>query len=400
MAVVVKSWLIVVILLIILLITGGAAAQNQDDEGLIDDIIAYDQPVSGTITEAAIFDVWRFQANAGDVVLVQMQAADGLAPLIGIRDRSGNVISSTEVDYAGEPLPPAEPNSMVTLEFHAPQSGEYAIVATRVGRLDGTTQGSYTLILRRLDSQTINRQAVEFRCGTQLVRTVATLEFTPGQNEEDFRVQVYGIDGFEPAIGVVAGLNRAVNECAADPAGAEGDTVIWETEMTVEPESPHAAAFTIGGGELLQDVTLTLASKTPGRYMAIITGFTLLPQDGEDQIMVRIGPSALGTEMRIYMVKLGSSRLDPVIVIPEQRDELEFRCDDAGRFACADVPSIAGFGAVFADGQAVIGSSLDAGVRLQPDDVERIVIELTSTNPNASGDYALVIFGELPQIGE
>lgn len=373
---------------------------QEDDEGTIDDFIGYNQPVTATITEAAIFDVWRFQLNSGDIVVAEMQASDGLAPLLGIRDRSGNVITSTEVDYTGEPVPPAEPNSTIALEFRAPETGEYAIVATRAGRLDGTSEGTYTLTLRRLDPTTTDLQAVEFRCGTDLVRTVATLEFTPGIDEEDFRVQVYGFDGFEPAIRVVAGVDRGVDECAADPAGVEGDTVVWDTEYTVEAESPNAAAFTVGGGDLLQDVTLTLASGEPGRYMAIITGFTLLQREREDIIQVRVGPSALGTELRIYMVKVGSSRLDPVLVVPEQGERLEFRCDDAGRFSCEPVPPVEGFGATFANGDSVIGGRLDAGAVLLPPDVSRILIELTSSNPNASGDYALIIFGELPETGE
>ena len=389
-----KHWFF---LLCFLLISGVLTAQTED-EGTIDDIIVFNQPETATITEAYIFDVWRFQGVEGDIILAEMQASDGLAPLIGVRNPAGDVIASTDFDENGNALPPAEPNSTVSLQYTIESSGQYALVATRAGRLEGTTEGSYTITLSRIQDTTSDLQAVEFRCGRDIVRTVATLEFSPNIGEEDYRVRVYGFDGFQPAIRVQAGTEQAVDECAADPSGAMGDTAIWDEEITYEPDSPYAASFRIGGGELLEDVTLTLAGSAPGRYMAIISGFNLAGIDGA--IRLRMGPASLGTEMLVYMTKDGVSRIDPVIYIPQQGDTLDRRCDDAGRLACDDIPALTGLGAHFMNGESIIGTAFDAGIRFSPDDVNRILIEFMSNNPNAMGNYAIVIFGELPETGE
>jgi hypothetical protein len=93
------------------------------------------------------------------------------------------------------------------------------------------------------------------------------------------------------------------------------------------------------------------------------------------------------------MVGVGAnSRLDPFMRFADSRNG----CDDAGRRACADVPPVTGAGVVFGAGGSVTGDRFDAGLSFEPGTLGWREIALGSFSGSTSGDYALLITGELP----
>jgi hypothetical protein len=150
------------------------------------------------------------------------------------------------------------------------------------------------------------------------------------------------------------------------------------------------------GGNDLGVITVTFGAvdNLPGHYLAIVGGFSITPSDEIDS--VRLHPGALTnreTAMQVYMVGVGSnSRLDPLMRLADG----SVTCDDAGRRACANVPSINGAGVVFNLGGNVTGDRFDAGLNFPVGSLGWQNIELGSFSGDTGGEYALVFVGELP----
>ena len=109
--------------------------------------IAIDVPVLDRIPDAAPFDIWAFSAVAGEQYRADMQAAGGLAPLLGLRASSGDIIVASNQFNDGT-TQDAEPDDLVTIFFEIPSDGEYALIATRVGT-DGVPRREVTPCLCR-----------------------------------------------------------------------------------------------------------------------------------------------------------------------------------------------------------------------------------------------------------
>jgi hypothetical protein len=395
---------LLILLIGCVLMTGPAYAQDDEptfDPGADSATIAplpFDRPVTDTISEAAIFDRWTFQLNEGDQIVITMTASDGLAPLVGITDASREVIAATNIGPEGDPLPPAEPDSTITLEYTAQRDGEHAAIATRAGNMDGTTTGSYTLTVTRVGSRLDALQPVEFRCGEDsLAQTVLTVDFTANQAMDAFRISAYGLDDFAPALNVLAAAGQ-VDDCSVDPQGMAGDTAHFTGEITrtYEADSPAAARYGLSGGAALGRVQMTLGtiSAGTGPFMLVIQGFNLSSPGDVNAFEIRHGPAFVNTPFQVYMVKDGASRIDPVLQVIDAEETLLFACDDAGVRDCDVVPSADGIGVTFADETVVRGDRLSAGVTLAPGDVERQILRLRSRNPYALGDYAIIIIGD------
>lgn len=401
---------ILAILFIFLMVMGAVAAQDDEsaDDVATDGFISYGQTVEDTITARSTFDRFTFVANGGDIIRVTMVAADGLAPLVGISDPSRDVIArSDRLNADGEALPDAEVDSTATLEFVVPQAGEYAVVASRVGLADGDTTGSYTLTLERTGTTSADDgpglQAMDFRCESLVANTLLTVEFPGRPGDDVYQFSVYGLDGLIPLPDFVAMDGDAFN-CTRDFQKMPGDRYIWPGEdARVVPETgenPPFAQMGVSGAEILEIITLTLGGLQDaytGRYMLVIDGLSLALPGEEDAIRVRLGPLAVESTITVYMVAYGRTRIDPVIVY-EIDDETTIVCDDAGGRGCEDVPSFEGAG-VIQDfyGKAILGDRLDAGFTYAPGTVDPGVLIMSSRNENATGPYAIVIIGEVPE---
>ena len=390
--------------LLVLFISNMVHAQDPTADQITDDVIFFNEPVQDTITQRSIYDRWRFYATEGATFIITMEAADGLAPLIGIFGPGGDIIAASNIDESGEFTADAEPNSTIELRFTASESREYAIIATRVGNEQGTTTGTYILNVEQIPVTDQNDiQDVTFRCGQEIATTATTFEFFGSADIETYRISVYGLDGFHPVIRAIAGIDRDLTDCTDDAQQMTGDqfTLPGEGEetITLADEMPeNAAQLSLRGGDLLNRVEVTIGSidGAGGRYMVVIEGFTLMAGQ-QDSLNVRLGPLASETDLLVYMVHVGSTRLDPLLTWLSADDSADdVVCDDAGRRGCENVPSFEDSGVILNDGTVIIGDRFDAGLRLAPGNLDRMTLVFSSRNPNAAGPYSTILIGELP----
>jgi hypothetical protein len=353
--------------------------------------ITYNVVVEESISDAGSFDWWQLQAAPGDQIAIRMTGDDGLAPLIGILDAGGTLLARSA---------DGTPNGTVTLEFTIPEDGQYTIVATRVGLVDGTTTGRYTLRVERLNSSAPvvdpRYQEVVFRCRDFEVTTAVTLRLQADDGDSDsYRLTVYGIDGFRPAIRVVVS-EQNTDFCIGTDDDAAGASITLPDEPAHVSAADDAAQVAINsGGVELGEIMLIIGGigEATGRYIALLEGVAIEPAADTDEIGVRMGalPAERDSSLRVYMVSAGANnRLDPTLAWLDE----DGRCDDAGRRGCEAIPPIVGMSVVFPEGNRIDGDRFDAGLILADGDPHRL--EARSFNGGTSGAYALALIGELP----
>ncbi|MCA9904999.1 MAG: hypothetical protein KC547_14185 [Anaerolineae bacterium] len=382
------KWRSVFVLLLVLL----AAVQGVNAQSSAGDI-AYGLSVNGTLTNDVLFQLWRFEAHAGDNLRVGMQASGGLAPLIGILDSGGDLVAAS---------PDGAVDAGVTVTYTIPADGVYTLVATRVGRDQGTTTGSYVLSLALVNPPApgSNAREVTFRCGTAEIASALKIVLDSSLVVEgvNYRINVYGLDGFQTTVHITSDL-EITNYCRRGNDHTGGDYIVLPGETPViidEALQANTFELDIEQPEVLGDVNIVIGSEdaAAGRYLAVITGLSIDAPGEQDFVQFEVGPLAAQADVLVYAVAVdaANSRLDPYVRLYPN----DTGCDDAGRRGCEDVPSIAGAGLRLADEFSLMGDRFDAGVRLRRDDLERQLVEIGSFSGNTSGEYALVIIGTLP----
>ncbi len=386
---------IVVFLLVLLTVLPTLAQDNANTVTVTD--ISYDTVQQDTITNGAFYDWWRIQANAGDLMVIDMGGSDGLAPLIGLLDPSRNLVTKSK---------DGEVNQSVTLEYTVPADGEYTIVATRVGNESGTSTGRYALRVRRANppTETTNNQYedVTFACQDFEATSVLSLHFADDPRPKlGYRITVYGIDGFIPVIRLnfdVPGQDP-FNICNTNADDTVGDTFTLpgEAARSITKENLSTASqLRFNGADKSGPVYVTIASKNgaAGRYVAIVDGLSISDASDTDTFEVRMGPLAKFSVLQMYMVGTQNSRLDPYMKWVAGNVE----CDDAGRDGCKNIPSFSKAGVVLheGDGTTIVGDRSDAGLLLAPGNTDIMAIEAGSRANDTYGDYALFFIGELP----
>lgn len=358
--------------------------------------IAYGESVQGQLNADNFFALWTFDAQADDQIVIRMAAADGLQPQIGLLDPSANLVAST---------PDAEADTAITLEASIPADGSYTIVATRVGRDQGSSAGSYTLSLALAGADappaTTGVQEVTFRCGADEIATAATLELGGALASEGapYRLNVYGLEGFQTYVRITSPVGD-LNYCTRGSGETESDIVLLPDEAPRIFDADMLAntfELELEDPSLLGTLTITIGSldAAPGRYVAVLTGLFIDAPGQHDLLSAFVGPLAAAEgEVLVYALALDvvNSRLDPALrLLPS-----EVGCDDAGRRGCEDIPSFVGAGLRLADEFSILGDRFDAGVRLRQGDLEEQIVENGSFAGNTSGAYALVVVGSLP----
>lgn len=375
-----------------LLLTLAASAFAQDDAPSIN-TISYGQTVEDIITASAVFDWWQLEAAEGDQVSVEMAATGGLQPLVAVLNPSGDAVARSDDGAA---------NATVRLNYTIPAAGQYTVVATRVGGPDGTSTGAYTLRLlpgNLAATEADPSRQVTFRCHEFEAAAAATIRFAEDARPElSHRITVYGMDGFKPVIRVRFSSKPDYDDCIVDAGSTAEDTFTLpgEAARTMTADMPEAVSqLRLGGAENMRLITLTIASRdgTPGRYVALIEGFSIEHGD-RDAVDVSLGPLAKSTALTVYMVATPNSRLDPFMAVRGTEET----CDDAGRTGCEAVVSFADAGFRLHDeGEVTItGDRNDAGLELSPGNTDVVTLELGSRQAETWGDYALVLIGELP----
>ncbi|MCC6616017.1 MAG: hypothetical protein IT320_21285 [Anaerolineae bacterium] len=380
-------------ILVVALIAGINSALAQPTNNIAGDI-TFGLSVNGTVSEDNMFQLWRFEAQAGNEIQIAMRATDGLAPLIGILDGGGNLVAASQ---------DGEIDAAITLNYTIPADGEYMIVATRVGRDQGTTTGSYALSLGLTNAPAptnANVREVTFRCEAAEIASALkiTLDSSLVVEGINYRINVYGLDGFQTTVRVRSDL-EVTNLCRRGSDDTHGDYVAVPGETPViidEALEQNSFELEIEDPRILGDIFLLIGSQdaAPGRYMAVITGLSIEAPGQHDMVQLEVGPLAAQGEVLVYAVAVdaANSRLDPYVRLYPNEDG----CDDAGRRGCDDVPSMADAGLRMADEFSLLGDRFDAGVRLRQGDLEPQLVEIGSFSGNTSGDYALIIVGSLP----
>lgn len=99
----------------------------------------YGQHIEGVITDDRPVEQYTFQGQAGDQVLIQMDALDNaLDPFLYLYGPNGEIVGQD--DDSGEGV-------NAELAVVLPVEGTYTLIATRFGRENGASTGAYTLSL-------------------------------------------------------------------------------------------------------------------------------------------------------------------------------------------------------------------------------------------------------------
>jgi len=366
--------------------------------------ISYDDTIEDTVTANSIFDRFTFDAREGDFIRAVMVAGDGLVPRLGIADGSGDILVRTDQDTDGTVLDPPEANATVELTLTVPRDGPYALVPGRYDGMDGTSTGSYTLTLERVSSGQFLLDLPEdtFACdGVGTSTSLISIRFQTERGSEAYRISAYGLGELNPVLAVLWNIGDTdVTDCSRDPTTMGGDILALPSgeTRTLEGEQPgNAARFELRGTEQIGGITANVGSLdgATGRFVIVVEGFALSEPQQVDAIEVALGPAIADSGVVVYMVKQGRSRIDPVL---EARDEVtgaSVFCDDAGRVDCDEVRSFDGASVQFSLGEAIIGDRFAAGVVVLPRHNDLNTLELNSRARNATGNYALIIIGEL-----
>lgn len=383
------------LLLTLLLGAGLAVAQDTPIEIPTQATLGFDEPISDTITNGAIFDIYEFSARQGDTIRAVMTASDGLAPLLGLRGTSGDIIVRSDIDATGNAAD-APPNGTAIIEFELPEDGSYLLVPTRVGTSSGTTTGSYTLVLTLVeegetDGRSTAYQPVRFRCGSSEYVTAMSLVFGEDYAQsKDYRLVVFGLDGFTPAV-------RIGNDSAArclDGIPLDSATLESLGGAPVDPGDDMLVAYAYEIEVPQQQVFIAVGSLTPGRFVTVLEGSSIAPSGDQDGALVGIGPlDAAEGVLDVYMLRGPASRIDPQLGVAYS-GQTPMICDDAGYGECDSVPAASGYALTLDSVTRIEGGRLDAGAQVQPADPRPVALILSSAN-RAQGAYWLLISGQL-----
>jgi len=365
--------------------------------------ISYAQTVEDTITQNSIFDRFTFDAREGDQIRAVMAAADGLVPRLGIADGSGDILVRSDQDADGSLLDAPEANATIELILTVPGDGAYALVPGRYDGAEGTSTGSYTLSLERVGSAQFLADLPQetFICEVGEATTLISVRFNAEVDSDEYRISAYGLGGVDPLLAVLWGSgDNELTDCSQDPTTMGGDAVILPTgeTFTLEGDQPeNAARFALRGGQQIGSVTANVGSidGAPGRFMIVVEGFSLSQPEQLDSVEIALGPALAENGVAVYMVTTGQNRIDPGLEVRNEVTGEAVFCDDAGRADCTDVRSFVDAGVRFSLGGEVIGDRFTAGVAVVPRHNDLNTLEINSRARNATGDYALVIIGEL-----
>jgi Bacterial pre-peptidase C-terminal domain len=115
----------------------------QNSRGQGDNSIAYGQTVNGRITDQAFRVVYVFNGAAGEIVDAVLQRTEGnLDPLLLLLDGNNTVLA-----YQDDGAPQF---GAVLANITLPADGTYYVVASRFGQQEGSTNGAFSLTLKRV----------------------------------------------------------------------------------------------------------------------------------------------------------------------------------------------------------------------------------------------------------
>ena len=391
------------LLLLVLLVPLSRTLAQPDDDAPTVAPLNIGATITETITENAIFDWWVIELDAEQTINITMTGADGLAPLLGLLNEQSTLVTRSQ---------DGQPNGTVTLSYTAEESGEFRIVATRVGNQSGTTTGRYTLQAGEPSTAQPTPTAnpyreVTFTCsGADEFTNLLTLEIEEDPDQSDLvDVSVYGLDGAQPIL-------RNTLEFDFEPfadqfcvqgeqdgvGGGVGDRLQLpgEDELTFEGGIPKTNFNPPGAFDI--QMNIGAEDLDGGHFVVLISGFTVAPDGDRDLLEIGRGPLAQDTPLDVYAVSDKSSRLDTFVERIDAGTTVLEDCDDAGQRDCEQVPPIDGLEWYSAEyDRTVRGGRFDGGLRLPTGTPEQQRVLFGAFDGRTSGDYTIVIIGEIPE---
>lgn len=384
--------------LLIVVWIGTATAQQADS--VTTTVILPGTEVSGVISAGALFDIWQFEGRAGEEYRVEMTGAEGLAPLVGLRNSSGDIVVASSVLADGSTAE-SEPNGSALLLFEIPADGSYALIATRAGASIGTTTGSYVLrfdLVRQPEPTPDTQADVTFRCGDDVLPAALALVVGDQSEQGDgLTVTVFGLDGFIPAVR----LDRSDGQspCANETASLTSEEWFVASlpdgaAITLDDSNnPSSALVRHEHGTNPVPVTITIGARETlsGALLVVVEGLTIEREGDVDAVVVQPGPRVRGSDVTMWMLRAGFSRLDPLIAVADG-----VACADAGLRTCDE--SLRGAAVSRHSGADAVWQTdrLDSVGRLTLSELAGIEAMLSSGNPRTTGSYTLVIYMSLP----
>ncbi len=233
---------------------------------------------------------------------------------------------------------------------------------------------------------------VVIRCNDADAEVLASIRFQQTGTLAHYVVQVYGLDGLQPAFAWQTTLENDLEPCR-EGIPVDGVTITLGDETI--SEGVQRAELTIDTDTDYGTISIAFASLngTRGRFIAFVEGFTLETPEDQYQVELDAGAYAIAeTPLLLYMLKTDpDSRLDPHIEIPAN----EQICDDAGRRGCENVPYADEY--AIADGAIQLsGGRFDAGYQIAVGDLNAYALLVGSRGGRTSGSYALMLVGAIP----
>ena len=237
-------------------------------------------------------DVFRAMGDRRQHPRPNLRAHDGRgrpATTDGLLDSGGTLVTHSSNGAA---------NDTVDLSYDVPTAGKYIIVATRVDNQFGTTTGSYSLSVANANPPPTPNPAyqdVTFQCGSFDATATASFRFSREDADNGaYSLRVYGLDGFQPVIRVQSGNSDV---CITDPADALNDVITLPGERPVtmtQADLSHTVQYVLNSQNTPDPASISLtigsAKDAPGRYLAVIGGFTIEPSTDMDSVEIRLSP--------------------------------------------------------------------------------------------------------------
>jgi hypothetical protein len=423
------------ILTLVILLMAGGVAQAQPAEPLCPglDELSPGTIQSGTITNQNSLIGYCYLGTVGETITVQATATSGdLDTYLGIIDPSSNEVFAENDDIV-------QGNTDSEVTFEIPADGYYLVIVTRFNFEEGVSTGDFDVVLTRDgasapggddrddnlpllgDGSTLDADAAIFvECDTG-ERISGGVQFSYINVDPGFpyTVTVIGLDGFDPVLAVET--RPGIGTCNDDNRDGAGSVVLVPEEGEVVGDSRTSQiTFTTPQRGFPTNLLVGSFNDEPGRFVMVIEGFRIAPEDDLDGFSVRVPARSAEEPLSVYIIS-ETAELDPTVGIgtgpgltnaysdgdfdPDavDFDRINFpvlECNDMGRGTCDFTPELPGGVLSISGGGEYIVGPFDAGLSLIPNTTDPILYAFGSAGSASSGTYAIAIFGYVPGSGD
>ena len=292
--------------------------------------ISIGETVEATLSDARYMDVYVFNGTAGDSIVIEMESlnkgeSNALDPLLILLDAQRVPLAEHDDIVDGQ-----ERDSRI--EFVLPETGYYAIVATRFEQAEGASSGPYALMLRPGADDVGGDDTGDVSAADVGAAPLEQLDAEPLAVDEPMQHTGFGLYTFTASGGksitlqaedgdtVLILADAGLNEIDASSAGVLSGVVLPETGQYLAiaapllgpagDDQPATLALSIGD-DSVDDVP---DGPTPVVYGETVTGVI------NDQIPSRLYTfeGAAGDQVQIVMEAVEGSDLDCYLELQDE----------------------------------------------------------------------------------